>query len=390
MRIARILTRLNLGGPARQALASDPLLLRRGHTLRLFTGAPLAGEGDLFDEVCASGVDAVRIPGLGREPKPTADLSALRQLRRELDAFRPDVVHTHATKAGLLGRLASKGRSWARVHTFHGHVLEGYFSRPMSRALAWSERRLARSTAQLLAVSEQTKRDLVRLGVADDAQIDVVPPGVELSSLLSLGASRGSSGVSFRMSCGCAQDDLLVGVIGRLAEVKRPELALEAFRSASAQTPRLRLVFVGDGALREELLTALAGWEPALRARVTLAGNQHDMQRVHEACDMVLLSSRTEGMPVALIEAGAASLPVISTPVGGVPELVLDGETGRLADGVEGLARALCELASDDELRLRMGQAARARVRERHSAAALAESLERVYAEVAGEVACAS
>jgi glycosyltransferase involved in cell wall biosynthesis len=105
---------------------------------------------------------------------------------------------------------------------------------------------------------------------------------------------------------------------------------------------------------------------------------------------MVLLSSRTEGMPVALIEAGAASLPVISTPVGGVPELVLDGETGRLADGVEGLARALCELASDDELRLRMGQAARARVRERHSAAALAESLERVYAEVAGEVACAS
>ena len=390
MRIARILTRLNLGGPARQALASDPLLLRRGHTLRLFTGAPLAGEGDLFDEVCASGVDAVRIPGLGREPKPTADLSALRQLRRELDAFRPDVVHTHATKAGLLGRLASRGRSWARVHTFHGHVLEGYFSRPMSRALAWSERRLARSTAQLLAVSEQTKRDLVRLGVADDAQIDVVPPGVELSSLLSLGASRGSSGVSFRMSCGCAQDDLLVGVIGRLAEVKRPELALEAFRSASKQTPRLRLVFVGDGALREELLTALAGWEPALRARVTLAGNQHDMQRVHEACDMVLLSSRTEGMPVALIEAGAASLPVISTPVGGVPELVLDGETGRLADGVEGLARALCELASDDELRLRMGQAARARVRERHSAAALAESLERVYAEVAGEVACAS
>ena len=390
MRIARILTRLNLGGPARQALASDPLLLRRGHTLRLFTGSPLAGEGDLFDEVCASGVDAVRIPGLGREPRPTADLAALRQLRRELDAFQPDVVHTHATKAGLLGRLASRGRSWARVHTFHGHVLEGYFSRPMSRALAWSERRLAKSTAQLLAVSEQTKRDLVRLGVADEAQIDVVPPGVELSSLLSLDAPCGPSGVSFRESCGCAEGDLLVGVIGRLAEVKRPELALQAFRSASKKTPRLRLVFVGDGASREELLTALAAWDPAERARVTLAGNQHDMQRVHEACDMVLLSSRTEGMPVALIEAGAAGLPVISTPVGGVPELVLDGETGRLADGVEGLAMALCELSANDELRLRMGQAARARVRERHSAAALADSLERVYAEIAGEVACAS
>ena len=390
MRIARILTRLNLGGPARQALASDPLLIRRGHVLRLFTGAPLAGEGDLFDEVCASGVDAVRISGLGRDPRPTADLAALRQLRRELDAFQPDVVHTHATKAGLLGRLASRGRPWARVHTFHGHVLEGYFSGPMSRALAWSERRLAKSTTRLLAVSEQTKRDLVRLGVAEGAQVDVVPPGVEFSSLLSLDAPSGTNGASFRESCGCAAEDLLVGVIGRLAEVKRPELALEAFRSASEEIPRLRLVFVGDGALRQELLAALAGWDPAQRARVSFAGNQHDMRRVHEACDLVLLSSRTEGMPVALIEAGAASLPVISTRVGGVPELVLDGETGRLADDAEGLALALCELAADAELRVRMGQAARARVRERHSAAALADSLERVYAEVAGEVACAS
>ena len=390
MRIARILTRLNLGGPARQALASDPLLLGRGHVLRLFTGAPLLGEGDLFDEVCASGVDAVRIPGLGRDPRPTADLAALRRLRRELDAFQPDVVHTHATKAGLLGRLASRDRSWARVHTFHGHVLEGYFSGPMSRALAWSERRPARRTTQLLAVSEQTKRDLVRLRVAESEQIDVVPPGVELSSLLGLNAPCGPDGSSFRESCGCAEGDLLVGVIGRLADVKRPGLALEAFRSASAKMPRLRLVFVGDGALREELLLTLAGWEPAQRARVTLVGNQHDMQRVHEACDMVLLSSRTEGMPVALIEAGAASLPVISTPVGGVPELVLDGVTGRLAEGVDGLASALCELAADDGLRRQMGTAARVRVRERHSAASLADRLERVYAEVAGEVACAS
>ena len=142
--------------------------------------------------------------------------------------------------------------------------------------------------------------------------------------------------------------------------------------------------------MRERLSAALVGLEPGLRGRVTLAGNQEEMSPVHEACDMVLLSSRTEGMPVALIEAAAASLPVISTPVGGVPELVQDGLTGRLADGVEGLSAALCELAADDELRLKMGRTAREVVRGRHSATALAENLERVYAEVAGEVACAS
>ena len=390
MRIARILTRLNLGGPARQALASDPLLQQRGHTLRLFTGSPLAGEGDLFEKARASGIDVVRVPGLGRDPKPTADLSAYRKLRSELDAFQPDVVHTHATKAGLLGRLASRGRAWACVHTFHGHVLEGYFSGAMSRALVWSERRLARGTTKLLAVSERTKSDLVRLRVAEASQVDVVQPGIDLAELLALGHSCGSEGLAFRESCACSSDELLVGVVGRLAEVKRPELALEAFRLAVKTTSRLRLVFVGDGALCERLSAVLAGWEPELRERVTLAGNQEEMRRVHEACDMVLLSSRTEGMPVALIEAAAAGLPVISTSVGGVPELVQDGLTGRLADGVEGLSSALCELAVDDELRLKMGHAARERVRERHSAAALAESLHRVYVEVAGEVACAS
>jgi len=114
------------------------------------------------------------------------------------------------------------------------------------------------------------------------------------------------------------------------------------------------------------------------------------MEGVHEACDMILLSSRTEGMPVALIEAAAACSPVVSTPVGGVPELVVDRETGILAEGAQGLALALTELAADDALRMRLGRAARARVRERHSAKALADALERVYAEVASEVACAS
>jgi len=390
LRVARVLTRLNLGGPARQSLASDPELKSRGHDVRLFTGSPLPDEGDLFDHMRARGVDAVRVPGLGRDPKLTADWAALRALRRGLDDFQPDVVHTHATKAGLLGRLACRGRKWARVHTFHGHVLEGYFSRPVSGALVWSERRLAAGTARLLAVSEQTRLDLVRLGVAGPDRIEVVPPGVDLSSLLELDVGRDDEGADFRAECGCGPEDILVGVIGRLAEVKRPGVALEAFRRAAAKDPRLRLVFVGDGAERRLLEARLSEWDAAERGRVVLAGNQVSMRPVHAACDLTLLSSRSEGMPVALIEAGAAGVPVVATPVGGVPELVVNGETGRLAEESEGLARALVELASHESLRLAMGRAARARVRERHSAERLADRLERIYGAVAEEVACAS
>ena len=197
MRVARVLTRLNLGGPARQALASDPELVRRGHVVRLFTGSPLAGEGDLFEELRERGVDVVRVPGLGREPQPAADWTALRALRRGLDGFQPEVVHTHASKAGLIGRLACRGRRWARVHTFHGHVLEGYFSRPVSKALVWSERWLAAGTGRLLAVSERTRADLVRLGVAQPERIEVVLPGVELSELLELEIGRDEAGAAF-------------------------------------------------------------------------------------------------------------------------------------------------------------------------------------------------
>jgi glycosyltransferase involved in cell wall biosynthesis len=390
LRIARVLTRLNLGGPARQALASDPELMRRGHRLRLFTGAALEAEGDLFGELRERGVDVVRIPGLGRDPRPTADLGALRRLRRELDAFAPDVVHTHASKAGLLGRLASRGRGWGLVHTFHGHVLEGYFSRPVSRALVWTERRLATGTGRVLAVSERTKQDLVRLGVAREERIEVVPPGVELGALLELDAVGDPAGAEFRRACGCAVGDLLVGVIGRLAEVKRPAVALDAFRRAALKEQRLRLVFVGDGEERELLEARLGAMDEAERGRVVLAGNHNSMEPVLAACDLVLLSSRSEGMPVALIEAAAAGVPVVATPVGGVPELVVQGETGRLAEEAEGLARALLELSRHATLRRTMGRAARERVRMKHCGAELARRLESVYAGVLEEVACAS
>jgi glycosyltransferase involved in cell wall biosynthesis len=388
LRIARVMTRLNLGGPARQALASDVRLKARGHVLRLFAGRVEPGEGDLFEALEARGVDVVRVEGLQRGLSPR-DLLVRRRLRRELAAFAPDVVHTHASKAGALGRSAlATGRfdATARVHTFHGHVLEGYFPGPISARLVQAERRLARRTDRILAVSHATADDLVRLGVVEEDKIVVVPPGVELDELLAIERDEGNGRAdnALRTLVGARPETFLVGLVGRLAEVKRPLEALEVLRALAERHPTLELCFVGDGALRRSLERAIAGLGP-LAGRVHLVGARADMPTVLAGLDAVLLTSRTEGLPVALIEAGAAGLPVVASAVGGVGELVVHERTGWVGGTLEELVLGLERLLADRREARAMGARARLRVAARHGADALADRLEEVYRVVLAE-----
>jgi glycosyltransferase involved in cell wall biosynthesis len=388
VRIARVLTRLNLGGPARQALASDARLREAGHAVRLFTGSAEPGEGDLFDEFERRGHDVVRVPGLARGLQPVRDGRALIALRRALAAFGPDVVHTHASKAGALGRRAARSvPGAATVHTFHGHVLEGYFPDAFSKALMLLERRLARRTDRIVAVSHATADDLLRLGVVEDARkLSVVPPGIELDDLLAL---RGRHG-ALRELVGARDDDVLAGVVGRLAEVKRPEWALDVFAMLAERYPMLHLVFVGDGALFGVLERRIRALPEAQRARAHLVGARPDIAAVLADLDVVLLTSRSEGLPVALVEAGAAAKPVVATPVGGVPELVAHERTGFLGTSVDELAFGLAQLLDAPAARPAFGQRARIRVASRHSAGALAGRLEELYRVAIEEHACAS
>lgn len=389
MRIARILTRLNLGGPARQALASDPWLTARGHTLRVFAGTPLAGEGDLFDELASRGVDVVRVPGLGRGLKLAGDLRAAHFLKRELAAFAPDVVHTHASKAGALGRRAAKRAvpHAARVHTFHGHVLEGYFTGAVSKGLAALERRLALDTHRIIAVSHATADDLVRLEVVPDARrLLVVPPGIDLDPFLAIKQRDGA----LRELIGAADDDFVIGVIGRLAEVKRPEWALDVFGMLAERHPRLHLVFVGDGDQRGLVERRIAALPQAQRARAHLLGARDDMPAVLADLDMVLLTSRSEGLPVALIEAAAAGKPAVATNVGGVNEIVAHERTGWLGTTVDELAYGVDQFLANPRLLLGLAHRARLRAQNRHAAGVLGARLEEIYAIVVKEAACAS
>ncbi|MGB0331803.1 MAG: glycosyltransferase family 4 protein [Planctomycetota bacterium] len=386
MRIARVLTRLNLGGPARQVMASDPLLVERGHRVRVFTGSSGPGEGSLLRELEGLGVEVVEIPGLRRGLSALVtggDLRAGARLRRELTAFRPDIVHTHAAKAGALGRRAARRAVPAarRVHTFHGHVLEGYFPAPLSWLLQGVEARLARETHQILAVSGATGADLVRLGVVGHGKVEVVPPGVRLEGLLGLPERRGGR---LRDQLSLHPDDVAIGVIGRLAPVKRTVLALDVFEDVALEFPAAHLVVAGDGGERSRVESRRDLLPEEVRGRVHLLGAVQDIGPVHEALDVLLSTSFAEGMPVAMIEAGAAARPVVSTATGGIPELVRNGITGLFGVDREGLAAALASLVGDAERRVEMGRAARERVRSRHSAHALADRLEDVYARMLG------
>ena len=386
MRIARVMTRLNLGGPARQALASDPRLVARGHTLRLFTGESEPGEGDLFATFQERGLDVVRISGL-RRGVSLRDLGAGHRLARELAAFGPDVVHTHASKAGALGRRAlarARFDRTARVHTFHGHVLEGYFQALVSARLVAHEKKLARSTDRIVAVSHATADDLVRLGIVAEEKLVVIQPGIELAPLLALERPAPRTG-PLRTFLGAGADDFLCGVVGRLAEVKRPELALQVFELLRERYPGLQLVFVGDGPLRGVLERGIGALGAEGARRVHLLGARADVAALLAELDGVLLTSRAEGMPVALIEAGAAGLPVVATAVGGVGELVVHERTGLLGASVEELAFGLAKLL-DDPLEARaMGARARLRVGRTHSAEGLAARLEELYGLVVAE-----
>ena len=378
MRLARILTRLNLGGPARQVQASDPILRERGHEIRLFVGTPEPGEGDLFEELQGAGHDVVRVPHLGRGVSPLRDLRAKRFLTRALREFDPDIVHTHASKAGALGRRAAHKSRAGLVHTFHGHVLEGYFGDAVSAMLISQEQRMCALTDRVIAVSHATADDLLRLEVTDEERLVVIPPGVILDPFLCI--ERGTAPVGgVREELGLGEQDVLVGMLGRLAEVKRVEWAVDVFELLATRHTFMHLAFIGDGSERAALEARIAQLAPALAKRVHVLGARNDLTEVLRALDILLSTSRLEGMPVAMIEAAAAGIPTVGTAVGGVPELVANERTGYLGDTPDELAFGLDRLLSDPHERLAAGHRARLRVETKHSARRLADGLSGVY-----------
>ncbi len=317
------------------------------------------------------------VPSLGQPFRAHRDVAALARVASIARRFRPDIVHTHTAKAGFIGRAAALAALRPRpvlVHTFHGHVLEGYFGPAKSRIYRNLERSLARRTDRLIGVSKATVDDLVRLGVAPREQFDVVPLGLDLGPFANLDEAAGGE---LRSGLGIGDEEVVLGFVGRLTEIKRVDLLLRAFARARRDLP-LRLLIVGDGALRGQL-EALAG-ELGITESVEFLGYRRDLPAIAAATDIAVLTSANEGTPVSLIEASAAGRPAVATDVGGVADVVTP-QTGVLVEpgNVDALAGAIGELAQDRARCERLGAAARAHALGRYSAERLVGDIEELY-----------
>ena len=348
IRVMRIIARMNVGGPAVQVYG-----LMRGFNAvdfdhRLYTGYCAADEADYLETV-ATDVQAIRIDGFGRRVSFGGDITAFAALVKEIRTFKPHVIHTHTAKAGFLGRIASiiSLQPSIRVHTFHGHLLNGYFGSFKRLLVVIAEKILAIFTDQLLAVGEKVRQDLLDAGVGKKEKFGLMPPGLVINKLPAKDESLKSFGLSnSRLQC---------AFIGRITQIKRPDRFLDVVSEVKKRGIDLDFFMAGDGELLEECRKKIS----EQKLPVTVLGWQSDIEKVLSAADIVVLTSDNEGTPLSLIQAGMAGLPVVTTNVGSVPEVVLDGVTGIITDlDVQEIANALEKLATDEALRERLGLAA--------------------------------
>jgi len=385
VRVVRIIARLNIGGPAIQAITLTSRLEALGYRTTLVRGREEADEGSMDHLAVELGVRPRMVTSLRRNPG-LHDVAALASMIRILREVRPAIVHTHAAKGGTLGRVAvlisrpGRGRRPVLIHTFHGHSLTGYFSPRTAALYTLIERFLARRTDRLIAVSEEVRDELVELGVAPRSKFEVVPLGFDLSPFTVNGEARAAAREALRAELGIPHDARVVTLIARLVPIKRVDRFLEV-AAALAELPGVRFLIVGDGELRGRLRSSPPAL--ALGDRLIWAGFRRDMPAVCFASDVVVQTSDNEGTPVGLIEAQAAGLPVVSTRVGGTASVVADGETGTLTavDDIDGLAGELRRLLDDPELAAQMGDAGCRRAVASFSLEQLVERIDGLYRE---------
>jgi glycosyltransferase involved in cell wall biosynthesis len=369
IKVMRIIARMNVGGPAVQVSG-----LMRGFDAQVFdqelvTGFCATDEADYLEKV-ATDVKAVRIDGLGRSIKPRADLTALFTIVKEIRRFKPDVIHTHTAKAGVVGRVASilSGHRSIRVHTFHGHLLNGYFGAGKTKLVILFERFLALFTDQILAVGAKVKDDLLAVGIGNQNIFGVMPPGLQLAEVPSRSSARKELGLN--------DDAIYCAFIGRITQIKRPDRFLDVVAEIKSRGIDLHFIVAGAG----ELLQYCQDRATTEKLPVTFLGWREDIEVVLAAADFVLLTSDNEGTPLSLIQAGMVGIPVVATNVGSTNEIVVNGETGLLTDlSVKQLADAVAKIATDSALRAKMGVAGKEYTLARYGVARLVKDHQDLY-----------
>jgi glycosyltransferase involved in cell wall biosynthesis len=379
IRVLRVIARLNMGGPAIHVASLAAGLESRGYHTTLVAGSLARGEDSMAFLADRLGVSVVSVPEIQREVSLMHDARSITRVAALIRETRPHILHTHTAKAGAIGRLAALSAGPARppvvVHTFHGHVLKGYFDTPRTALFGQIERALARTTDALVAVSPEVRDELVGLGVAPRQKFAVVRLGIPLAERL----GDATSDADYRRLYGIGNDAFVVGWVGRMTAVKDTGATLEIVRALRDRGVDAVLCMVGDGPDRDQL--EQLAHELGIARSCFFVGYQEDVAGYYALFDAFLLPSVNEGTPVSAIEALAAGTPVVATRVGGVPDVVRDGLDGFLVSpgDVDGAAARLASLAADPELRRRLGDAGRARMLDRYSVDRLVDDIDRLY-----------
>lgn len=396
MKIVRIIARLNVGGPARHVVWLTGALQGDDFESVLITGRVPEGEEDMSWFAAANGVEPLFIEEMSRELSPK-DIVSLWKIYREIRRLQPDVIHTHTAKAGTVGRLAAFLYRWLDwknvkiVHTFHGHVFHSYYGNFKTGIFLLIEKTLARfATDRIVVITDQQFEEIhQRFRVGRAEQFRVVPLGIDLEAFDAAGTRRHL----LRGEIGAESEDVIVGFVGRLTEIKNIELLISSIEEIIAKKitglPPFSCVIIGDGHLRADLERRVL--QANLQNEILFLGNRSDAAVFYAGLDIVALTSLNEGTPLSLIEAMASGKAVISTAVGGVPDLL--GKIEKEFEGfdvcergiavrthqAEDFARGLVYLVRDEALRKSLGEKGRAFVKSRYGKERLIADIKRLY-----------
>ncbi len=379
-RVAHVITRLCKGGAQENTFHTVRLANRKRFEVDLISGYPPGREGNIEDIVRAAGIEIIHEPALVRPVAPLRDVAALYRLTKLFRRKQYHIVHTHTSKAGVLGRLAAERAGVPIVvHTPHGNIFHGYFPKFVTRLFVWLERHAARRTDRLIELTPAGIEEYLAEDIGQREQFRVIFSGVDFAPYDEAIRRR----EHIRDTLGIGPDTFLVGGVGRLEPVKGFTYFVSAAYAIARAVPEAHFILAGQGSLDDEL-QAQAG---KLGDRFQFLGLRDDVPDLMAAMDVFLMPSVNEGMGRVLLEAGAAATPAVASAVGGVPDILVDGGTGILVPPCDphGLADAVIALARDTERRRGMGEMARAMVVPAYGLDRMVEQIEALYEELIQE-----
>ncbi len=388
IRVLRVLNRTNLGGPVYNATFLSAFLDDNFETL-LISGMPNDDELEYNDFVSKYHINYKQIKHLEREISITKDFKAFKEIKKIVKEFKPHIIHTHAAKAGLVGRLvAIYCRTPIILHTFHGHVFHNYFGKLKTTFYILLERFLAKWSTGIVTISLLQKNDLVNIyKIAPEHKTFLIPLGLDLDPFYT---DQETKRRLFREKFFIQKDEIVIGIIGRLVPIKNHALFINGINEVLQKTKKkIRILIIGDGDERQNIIDHLTqlkiaynyfpeSKEPTL---CTLTSWLTQMDEVYAGLDIIALTSLNEGTPVSLIEAQAACKPIVTTNVGGVSDIVLENNTAFITptEDVQAFANAILQLTENDELRNHMGKNGYQHVKAKFDKMRLVDDMQKLY-----------